>query len=150
MITESMNCHTQFINCGFSRQSQSMQSLSWLPLVLPRDLEKSMILQASATTTSMSVSKDASSATPSFSSINSWTLLIAKLSKANMISSHLLLISFHPLGCPVITLWRSCLLVSFDHMDTILEEGGGTVTVKTFHMVIHMTGSPVTCHLTGI
>jgi len=120
---KSMNFLTQFIDCGFLKPSLSMRSLSWLPLTQPDTLEKSTILQALATMTLMPVSRGASSVTPSFSSINSQIPLIAKLSKANMVSSPLCLTSFLHLGYPVTTLWRNCLFVSFDHADTILEEG---------------------------
>ena len=123
MIIESMNFPTWSISCGFLRQNLSVQSLSWLPLVPPKDPERSMILQALAMTTSMLVSKVVNLVTPSFSSINSSILLTARLSGANTVLSHPLLTSFlHP-GYLTILLQRNYSFVFFDCVDMILEEG---------------------------
>jgi len=123
MIIESMNFRTQFITCGSSRQNLSMRSPSWLLLAPSRNQEKSMILPALVMMTSMPVSKGASSATPSFNSTSSLTLLTARLSRADMVLFHQPLTSFPHLGYPVTILWRNCLFVFSDRTDTILEEG---------------------------
>jgi hypothetical protein len=118
-----MNYPGQFIDCGFLRQSPLMLSLSWLPLALQRNLEKSVIPRALAMTTSMLVSRVVNTVTPSFSSISSPIPSTARLSRANTVLSRLLPTSSLLLGYLVTTRLRSYSFVFFDHADTILEEG---------------------------
>jgi hypothetical protein len=66
-----------------------MQSLSWLPPVLQGNLEKFVILQALAMTTSTLAARVVNSVIPSFNSTSSPILLTARCLRANMVSSHL-------------------------------------------------------------